>query len=232
MTDLKVRVRTLGLPALSQIQRSPGQLAVIEAGSAIELGDDRWKLDSKSPLVGPASRSDERLPPGIPPAGDESGEWLHHKHAVAVLRPLEEPVEQQLPAAVVQFVQRERCEHERRRSREPGRCGIGADRAGAEAKVAVCVRGFGERPRMAIDTEDLRLPFAGAGPGGSSRTGAAAQVDKLCRSDRCARQLTNDPIDQQVMDRTVKKRKGRALPCAGERRAFTQPIPPFDVSGR
>jgi len=76
---------------------------MIEAGSAIELGDDRRKLHAEPPFVRPAARGAERLLPPRPPAGDESSEWFDDEHAVATRGPFEEPAKQRLSRIFVQL---------------------------------------------------------------------------------------------------------------------------------
>src|SRR5262245_34897912 len=48
-------------------QRSPRELAVVEAGAAIELGDERRELDREAPLIGPPALFLDGIAPAVPP---------------------------------------------------------------------------------------------------------------------------------------------------------------------
>ena len=100
-----------------------------------------------------------------------------------------------------------------------------------ETKLAIRARGFLERPRMAIDPEDLRPLPALRRPRRAGRARAAPQVDQRPRRPPRPAAPGGCP-DQQEVERAVEQREGRAFARARERGALTQLVPAFDVGGR
>ena len=91
---------------------------------------------------------------------------------------------------------------------------------------------FADRPGMAIDAQHARRFLAAAGPRGSRGTGAATEIDQRRTVRRRRRQLLDDVRDEEIVERTVEQRKGRALAGPGERRPLGELLPPLDVRGR
>src|SRR4051812_46604932 len=88
-------------------ERAAGDFTMVQAGRAIELGNDRGKLSANPPLVGTATQRFEGCAPSSPPARDEPGQWLDNEQTVAFADALEQPPQQRLPRGVRQLVQRE-----------------------------------------------------------------------------------------------------------------------------
>src|SRR4029078_13666733 len=63
-------------------QRAAGDFTMVQAGRAIELGDDRRKLSADAPFVGTATQRFEGGAPTSPPARHEPGQWLDDEHEV------------------------------------------------------------------------------------------------------------------------------------------------------
>src|SRR5476651_2426473 len=79
-----------------QPERAARDLAVVQAGRAIELRDDRRKPGPQPPLVGASAGRLERAAPAIPPARHEAGERLDNQNAIALARAFHQPREQRV----------------------------------------------------------------------------------------------------------------------------------------
>src|SRR5207244_650018 len=89
------------------IQRASRDLAVIEAGRAIQFGDDRRKLGAHAPLVRAAAGRLERVAPSIPPSSYKAGHRFDDEHAIAPARPLDQRRQQRVARGVGELVERE-----------------------------------------------------------------------------------------------------------------------------
>src|SRR5712691_3704915 len=137
-------------------QRSSRELAVIQAGRAIELRDDRRQLNSEAPLASSTAGSLEFVAPPVPPGRHESGQRLDNEHRIAAPGSSEKALHHSVALRVRQLVERERCDERRWLPGSWPLDGGDVSPAGSslQSEERVGPRGFGERPMMAIDSDE------------------------------------------------------------------------------
>jgi hypothetical protein len=199
----------------------------MQAGGAIELGDDRRQLDPDPPFVIAPSGGHECLAPAAPPGSHEPGDRLDNQHRVSVGPATQQTGQERVTRGIGELVDGERSENRCRR--EPGDGDIDAERSGREAEGAIGAGRFSQRPRVAIEPDDLRPAVAERRPRRAGGPGPTPEVGQDGRRRRRPGQGADDLANEQVVQRAVEERKGSALAGAGESAALGQPAAPLDV---
>ena len=128
---------------------------MIEPGGSIELGHSLWEFRGKAPFVGSSASSLKFRGPPIPPSRYATGQRFDNEDAIATREcSIKQALQQRVARGVGQLVQRERSDERRLGLRKRKRCGVALPRLARDAKCAICVRGFAQRPRITIDREN------------------------------------------------------------------------------
>jgi hypothetical protein len=146
----------------------------MQARGAIELCHDRRQLDTDPPLVVASSGRGECLAPAVPPG--ETGDRLDNQHASPVGRTVEQTGQERVTSGVAELVEGERRQN--RRPRKPGDGDIDALCSSGEAEGPIGLDRLRQRPRMAIDPDDLRRPIADRCPRRACGTGSTSEIDQ------------------------------------------------------
>jgi hypothetical protein len=204
---------------------------MVETGGAIEPRDDRRQINRESPLVASAARALDRRPPPCPPGRHGSSDRLDDEQAVAAPCAFDEAAEQRLADGVRQLVDRERGDQRRPLAREHRRGDIGLARPRRDAERPVRSRRFAERPGMTVDADDGLRARRCDGPRSARRAGATAEIDDGRWRRRGVGQASEDPADEQKVQRAVEECERGALAGTRQRAASDCPTP-LDVGGR
>jgi hypothetical protein len=200
---------------------------VVQAGGTIELRDDRRQLDPDPPLVVAPSGGHECLAPASPPGSHEPGDRLDDQHRTPAGRVVQETGQERVTRGIGELIHGERGKN--RRQRKSGGGDVGALYPRGEAELTIRPGRLGQRPRMAIDPDDLRPPVADCRPRRPCGPGSAPEIDEGGRQGRRSGQHAHDLANQQVVERAVEERKGCSLAGAGEGPASGEPVAPLDV---
>ena len=121
----------------------------------------------------------------------------------------EQALHDRVALGVHQLVERERGDERRGLPWPLDRGDVPLASSSLQSEERVGPRGFGERPGMAIDSDEVRGKAARACC--ARRPGAAAEIDERRRSKACGAKRGHDVLHEQVVQRTVEKRERGAF---------------------
>src|SRR5262245_38902188 len=112
---------------------------------------------------------------------------------------LEQIVQQRISRRVGELVQRECCHDRDGCLGKADRREIAATSTPGDLEILVCLRRFGKRPWMAIDTDDSWNDSEGGSPRHAANSGSTSQVHNRWQRGGHARQGTDNFSNEQVV---------------------------------